>query len=105
MVAAEGLRVMMIFLHLPACSLHTRSSYIGLPGHLNSLLFILLAYRYTIPHLAQIYTHTMTIQIVENSYPRRGDRMQEEPSAKNAQGLFSPDACIFVGKSVSNSMR
>ncbi|KAJ5198319.1 uncharacterized protein N7498_007436 [Penicillium cinerascens] len=34
----------------------------------------------------------MTIQVVENSYPRRGDRMQEEPSAKNAQGLFSPDA-------------
>lgn len=34
----------------------------------------------------------------ENKYPRRGDRLLEEPSAKNAQGLFPPDACIFVGK-------
>ncbi|KAJ6115052.1 hypothetical protein N7486_000830 [Penicillium sp. IBT 16267x] len=43
----------------------------------------------------------MTIQVMEpdfeNKYPRRGDRLQEEPSAKNAQGLFPPDACIFVG--------
>ncbi|KAJ5288563.1 hypothetical protein N7478_001593 [Penicillium angulare] len=43
----------------------------------------------------------MTIQAVvsefENKYPRRGDRLREEPSAKNAQGLFPPDACIFVG--------
>ncbi|KAJ5624608.1 hypothetical protein N7510_000917 [Penicillium lagena] len=30
-------------------------------------------------------------------YSRRGDRVNEEPSAKNAQGLFPPDACIFVG--------
>ncbi|KAJ5999124.1 hypothetical protein N7451_006934 [Penicillium sp. IBT 35674x] len=46
----------------------------------------------------------MAIQVmapdIENKYPRRGDRLQEEPSAKNAQGLFSPDACIFVGKQV-----
>jgi hypothetical protein len=46
----------------------------------------------------------MTVQVVapgfENKYPRRGDRLQEEPTAKNAQGLFPPDACIFVGKSV-----
>ncbi|KAJ5118611.1 hypothetical protein N7526_010248 [Penicillium atrosanguineum] len=34
---------------------------------------------------------------VGTQYARRGDRMQEEPSAKNAQGLFSPDACIFIG--------
>ena len=44
----------------------------------------------------------MTIQVVtpgfERNYPRRGDRLHEEPSAKNAQGLFSPDACIFIGK-------
>lgn len=105
MVAATWLRVMMIFLPLPGCSLHILSSYIGLSGHLHSLLFISLVHGNTIPHLAQIYTHTMTIQVVENSYPRRGDRMQEEPSAKNAQGLFSPDACIFVGKQVSNSTR
>ncbi|KAJ6032297.1 hypothetical protein N7540_003029 [Penicillium herquei] len=43
----------------------------------------------------------MTIQFVvpnlEKSYPRRRDRLHEEPSAKNAQGLFPPDACIFVG--------
>ncbi|KAJ5632939.1 hypothetical protein N7490_009278 [Penicillium lividum] len=43
----------------------------------------------------------MTIQAMEpdfeNKYPRRVDRLQEEPSAKNAQGLFPPDACIFVG--------
>ncbi|KAJ5639771.1 uncharacterized protein N7484_007633 [Penicillium longicatenatum] len=43
----------------------------------------------------------MTVQVVapgfENKYPRRGDRLQEEPTAKNAQGLFPPDACIFVG--------
>lgn len=46
----------------------------------------------------------MAIQVMalefENKYPRRGDRLQEEPSAKNAQGLFPPDACIFVGKLV-----
>lgn len=44
----------------------------------------------------------MTVQAVDtkpgDSYPPRGDRLQEEPSAKNAQGLFPPDACIFVGK-------
>ncbi|KAJ5548729.1 hypothetical protein N7513_005963 [Penicillium frequentans] len=38
----------------------------------------------------------MAIQVMapdfENKYPRRGDRLQEEPSAKNAQGLFPPDA-------------
>ncbi|KAJ5613562.1 hypothetical protein N7528_007216 [Penicillium herquei] len=43
----------------------------------------------------------MTIQVVvpnfEKSYPRRRDRLHEEPSAKNAQGLFPPDACLFVG--------
>ncbi|KAJ5726398.1 uncharacterized protein N7483_007755 [Penicillium malachiteum] len=43
----------------------------------------------------------MTIQVVvpnlEKNYPRRRDRLHEEPSAKNAQGLFPPDACIFVG--------
>ncbi|KAJ5152954.1 uncharacterized protein N7482_009432 [Penicillium canariense] len=42
----------------------------------------------------------MSVQLVvpnaEPKYPR-GDRLHEEPSAKNAQGLFSPDACIFVG--------
>ncbi|KAJ5377754.1 uncharacterized protein N7496_005163 [Penicillium cataractarum] len=42
----------------------------------------------------------MTIQLVvpnaEAKCPR-GDRLQEEPSAKNAQGLFPPEACIFVG--------
>ncbi|KAF7717267.1 Uncharacterized protein PECH_007545 [Penicillium ucsense] len=27
----------------------------------------------------------------------RSDRLQEEPSGKNAQGLFPPAACIFVG--------
>lgn len=49
-----------------------------------------------------IYNPVMAIQVMEpdfeNKYPRRGDRLQEEPSAKNAQGLFPPDACIFVGK-------
>ncbi|KAJ5819782.1 hypothetical protein N7474_005373 [Penicillium riverlandense] len=43
----------------------------------------------------------MTSQTVfpssEPWYSRRGDRVNEEPSAKNAQGLFPPDACIFVG--------
>ncbi|KAJ5798131.1 uncharacterized protein N7503_007427 [Penicillium pulvis] len=47
----------------------------------------------------------MAIQVMvpdfENKYPRRGDRLQEEPSAKNAQGLFPPDACVFVGKLVA----
>lgn len=47
----------------------------------------------------------MTIQlVVPNAEPKcpRGDRLQEEPSAKNAQGLFPPEACIFVGKYVMN---
>ncbi|GLI77145.1 hypothetical protein PoHVEF18_005430 [Penicillium ochrochloron] len=42
----------------------------------------------------------MTVQlVVPNSEPKcpRGDRLQEEPSARNAQGLFPPEACIFVG--------
>ncbi|OJJ43412.1 hypothetical protein ASPZODRAFT_146128 [Penicilliopsis zonata CBS 506.65] len=30
-------------------------------------------------------------------YPCRHDRKNEKPSAKNAQGLFPPDACVFVG--------
>lgn len=45
----------------------------------------------------------MTIQVmVPSTEPKcpRGDRLQEEPSAKNAQGLFPPEACIFVGKYV-----
>lgn len=45
----------------------------------------------------------MTVQVVVSSTePKcpRGDRLQEEPSAKNAQGLFPPEACIFVGKYV-----
>ncbi|KAJ5884974.1 hypothetical protein N7495_009484 [Penicillium taxi] len=33
----------------------------------------------------------------KDKYPRREDRLLEVPSAKNAQGLFSPDACIFAG--------
>ena len=43
----------------------------------------------------------MTVQPVDASCEAkspRGDRLQEEPSAKNAQGLFPPAACIFVGK-------
>jgi hypothetical protein len=56
---------------------------------------------YYTPPSTNIY-QKMTIQVVVpnvgDKYPRRGDRMQEEPSAKNAQGLFPPDACIFVGK-------
>ncbi|KAI2786641.1 hypothetical protein POX_g09029 [Penicillium oxalicum] len=42
----------------------------------------------------------MTVQPVDASCEAkspRGDRLQEEPSAKNAQGLFPPAACIFVG--------
>lgn len=31
-------------------------------------------------------------------YPRRKDRLYEEPTAKNSQGLFLPAACLFVGK-------
>ncbi|KAL2009185.1 hypothetical protein VTN00DRAFT_7379 [Thermoascus crustaceus] len=30
-------------------------------------------------------------------YPRRRDRLYEEPTAKNSQGLFLPAACLFVG--------
>ncbi|KAJ5768029.1 hypothetical protein N7533_000612 [Penicillium manginii] len=32
-----------------------------------------------------------------NLHPRQMRRLKEEPSAHNAQGLFPPDACIFVG--------
>lgn len=31
-------------------------------------------------------------------FRRRRDRLEEAPCAKNAQGLFLPGACIFVGK-------
>lgn len=31
-------------------------------------------------------------------YPRRGDRLYEQPTDKNSQGLFPPAACLFVGK-------
>jgi hypothetical protein len=52
---------------------------------------------------ALIYTSTMALQVVvPNTEPKcpRNDRLQEAPSAKNAQGLFPPEACIFVGKYV-----
>ncbi|KAJ5460153.1 uncharacterized protein N7458_001705 [Penicillium daleae] len=42
----------------------------------------------------------MALQVVvPNTEPKcpRNDRLQEAPSAKNAQGLFPPEACIFVG--------
>ncbi|KAI9927996.1 hypothetical protein ASPWEDRAFT_29385 [Aspergillus wentii DTO 134E9] len=45
----------------------------------------------------------MTIQYVigdmysNNRRSPREDRLYERPSAKNAQGLFPPDACVFVG--------
>ncbi|KAJ5668014.1 uncharacterized protein N7477_006584 [Penicillium maclennaniae] len=42
-------------------------------------------------------SNASSVPSVGTQYARRGDRIQEEPSAKNAQGLFSPDACIFVG--------
>ncbi|KAJ5112821.1 hypothetical protein N7532_000866 [Penicillium argentinense] len=33
----------------------------------------------------------------DQKYSPRPDRLSEEPSSKNAQGLFPPDACLFVG--------
>ncbi|OQE29888.1 hypothetical protein PENSTE_c002G05476 [Penicillium steckii] len=30
-------------------------------------------------------------------HPTRADRQSEAPSARNAQGMFPPDACLFVG--------
>ncbi|EAW09215.1 uncharacterized protein ACLA_034180 [Aspergillus clavatus NRRL 1] len=38
------------------------------------------------------------------AYPRRQDRQFQEPNARNAQGLFPPDACVFVGKHVPLSV-
>ena len=35
---------------------------------------------------------------VDNEYPQRADRLYDVPCAQNAQGLFSPEACLFVGK-------
>lgn len=47
----------------------------------------------------------MAIQVVvgpfddsSKYYPRRGDRVYEQPTDNNAQGLFPPAACVFVGK-------
>ncbi|KAL1962428.1 hypothetical protein VTN77DRAFT_9699 [Rasamsonia byssochlamydoides] len=34
---------------------------------------------------------------VDPTYPQRADRLYDAPCAQNAQGLFSPDACLFVG--------
>lgn len=31
-------------------------------------------------------------------YPRRVDRAHARPCATNAQGLFPPSACLFIGK-------
>ena len=57
--------------------------------------------RYHSLYQALIYTSTMALHlVVPNPEPKcpRNDRLQEAPSAKNAQGLFPPEACIFVGK-------
>lgn len=35
---------------------------------------------------------------IDNDYPQRADRLYDVPCAQNAQGLFSPEACLFVGK-------
>jgi hypothetical protein len=85
------------FIH--RCDCHTKHSYTQLlyssftHTHTHSLSLSL--------YSVGIHTFTMTVQlVVPNSEPKcpRGDRLQEEPSAKNAQGLFPPEACIFVGK-------
>ncbi|KKA24781.1 hypothetical protein T310_1140, partial [Rasamsonia emersonii CBS 393.64] len=34
---------------------------------------------------------------IDNDYPQRADRLYDVPCAQNAQGLFSPEACLFVG--------
>jgi hypothetical protein len=31
-------------------------------------------------------------------YSPRADRLNQKPSKGNAQGLFLPDSCVFVGK-------
>lgn len=37
--------------------------------------------------------------VAENwSFSPRGDRFEEDVSARNAQGLFAPQACVFVAK-------
>lgn len=37
-------------------------------------------------------------------YVPRADRLNQTPSKGNAQGLFLPDCCVFVGKYVSPSL-
>jgi len=37
-------------------------------------------------------------------YSPRVDRMAEKPSADNAQGLYLPNACVFVAKYVVDSL-
>ena len=45
----------------------------------------------------------MNLQVLSNpwgvgEYKRRADRQHEVPNDRNAQGLFLPSACVFVGK-------
>jgi hypothetical protein len=35
---------------------------------------------------------------IDDDYPQRADRLYDAPCAQNAQGLFSPEACLFIGK-------
>ncbi|KAJ5965910.1 hypothetical protein N7481_012624 [Penicillium waksmanii] len=38
-----------------------------------------------------------------NIHPRQQSRLREQPSSRNAQGLFSPDACLFIGNLCSKT--
>lgn len=49
--------------------------------------------------LSPLTLNTVTTIDMSDMYPRpREDRLLEVPSSRNAQGLFFPGACIFVGK-------
>ncbi|CAI7663890.1 unnamed protein product [Penicillium pancosmium] len=38
-----------------------------------------------------------------NIHPRQQSRLREQPSSKNAQGIFPPDACLFIGNLCSKT--
>ncbi|KAJ5397144.1 hypothetical protein N7509_005257 [Penicillium cosmopolitanum] len=38
-----------------------------------------------------------------NIHPRQQSRLREPPSSKNAQGIFPPDACLFIGNLCSKT--
>jgi hypothetical protein len=91
------------------CHICQLGSFILSAHFILSLVYTLAIYFIPVALFLEYYKQYISLECLEMSsqtifpsseprYSRRGDRVNEEPSAKNAQGLFPPDACIFVGK-------